>query len=140
MPRPRTQNLANLSFVSIAVFTVSVAAVFIPSTAFAAFELGGTPTNLALLIFFICLSLVVSFLCSISEATLLTMTPSYIDTLEEDNPKGAALLKSVKVDHIEKSISAILTLNTVAHTLGSLGAGAQAVIVFGMRGLGCSAV
>ena len=30
------------------------------------------------------------------------MTPSYIDTLEEDNPKGAALLKSVKVDHIEK--------------------------------------
>lgn len=59
------------------------------------------------------------------------MTPSYIDTLEEDNPKGAALLKSVKVDHIEKSISAILTLNTVAHTLGSLGAGAQAVIVFG---------
>lgn len=131
MPRPRTQNLANFSFVSIAVFTVSVAAVFIPSTAFAAFELGGTPTNLALLIFFICLSLVVSFLCSISEATLLTMTPSYIDTLEEDNPKGAALLKSVKVDHIEKSISAILTLNTVAHTLGSLGAGAQAVIVFG---------
>nr|WP_279382827.1 hypothetical protein [Moraxella catarrhalis] len=52
MPRPRTQNLANLSFVSIAIFTVSVAAIFIPSTAFAAFELGGTPTNLALLIFF----------------------------------------------------------------------------------------
>ncbi|WP_227502679.1 hypothetical protein [Moraxella catarrhalis] len=51
MPRPRTQNLANLSFVSIAIFTVSVAAIFIPSTAFAAFELGGTPTNLALLIF-----------------------------------------------------------------------------------------
>ena len=68
------------------------------------------------------------------------MTPSYIDTLEEDNPKGAALLKSVKVDHIEKSISAILTLNTVAHTLGSLGAGAQAVIVLVMHGLGYLAV
>ncbi|WP_371923555.1 CNNM domain-containing protein [Moraxella sp. FZFQ2102] len=59
------------------------------------------------------------------------MTPSYIDTLQEDRPKIAALLKEVKIDNIEKSISAILTLNTVAHTLGSLGAGAQAVIVFG---------
>ncbi|MFC0820762.1 CNNM domain-containing protein [Moraxella marmotae] len=59
------------------------------------------------------------------------MTPSYIDTLAEDNPKHAELLKNVKVDNIEKSISSILTLNTVAHTLGSLGAGAQAVIVFG---------
>ena len=139
MPRPRTQNLANLSFVSIAIFTVSVAAIFIPSTAFAAFELGGTPTNLALLIFYLFIFSRV-ILCSISEATLLTMTPSYIDTLEEDNPKGAALLKSVKVDHIEKSISAILTLNTVAHTLGSLGAGAQAVIVLVMHGLGYLAV
>nr|WP_114800915.1 hemolysin family protein [Moraxella canis] len=130
MSRPRPRNLANAS-VSRLIFAALLAAIFIPLTAHAAFELGGTPTNLALLIFFISLSLIVSFLCSISEAALLTMTPSYIDTLAEDDPKGAALLKSVKVDNIEKSISAILTLNTVAHTLGSLGAGAQAVIVFG---------
>lgn len=111
-------------------FTI-IAFVSLPSLAYAGFELGGTSINLILLIFFISLSLIVSFICSVSEAVLLTMTPSYIDTLQEDQPKLAALLKDVKIDNIEKSISAILTLNTVAHTLGSLGAGAQAVIVFG---------
>lgn len=90
-----------------------------------------TSTNVALLIFYISLSLIVSFICSISEATLLTMTPSYIQTIKEDTPKIAQMLEDVKVNNIEKSISSILTLNTVAHTLGSLGAGAQAVIVFG---------
>ncbi|WP_084349734.1 CNNM domain-containing protein [Moraxella oblonga] len=90
-----------------------------------------TSTNVALLVFYIGLSLIVSFICSISEATLLTMTPSYIDTLQEADPKTASLLADVKVQNIEKSISSILTLNTVAHTLGSLGAGAQATIVFG---------
>lgn len=115
-----------------------IAAIFIatllllPSSAFAAgFALGGDSINLILLLFFISLSLVVSFICSVSEATLLTMTPSYIDTLRDEDAKTAELLQSVKVDNIEKSISSILTLNTVAHTLGSLGAGAQAVIVFG---------
>ncbi|UNU74341.1 CNNM domain-containing protein [Moraxella nasovis] len=59
------------------------------------------------------------------------MTPSYIDTIKEEEPKTASLLEDVKVHNIEKSISSILTLNTIAHTLGSLGAGAQAVVVFG---------
>ena len=59
------------------------------------------------------------------------MTPSYIDSLKENDPKTATLLENVKIHNIEKSISSILTLNTVAHTLGSLGAGAQATIVFG---------
>lgn len=136
-PRPRFFNhyhsdlvfksLAKPSFIAIAAASV----LLIPLSAHAAVELGGDSTNLILLIFFISLSLIVSFLCSISEAALLTMTPSYIDTLAEEDPKGAMLLKNVKIDNIEKSISAILTLNTVAHTLGSLGAGAQAVIVFG---------
>ncbi|OOS07775.1 CNNM domain-containing protein [Moraxella cuniculi] len=119
-PRQRISRLFALLFVLI-----------LPTVAYASFEFGGTKLNVILLIFFISLSLIVSFLCSVSEAVLLTMTPSYIDTLEENSPKNAALLKNVKVDNIEKSISAILTLNTVAHTLGSLGAGAQAVIIFG---------
>ncbi|WP_126331714.1 CNNM domain-containing protein [Moraxella cuniculi] len=119
-PRQRISRLFALLFVLI-----------LPTVAYASFEFGGTKLNVILLIFFISLSLIVSFLCSVSEAVLLTMTPSYIDTLEESSPKNAALLKNVKVDNIEKSISAILTLNTVAHTLGSLGAGAQAVIIFG---------
>lgn len=105
---------------------------FIPLVAFAnVTPHSATAIHIALLIFYISLSLVVSFLCSISEATLLTMTPSYIDSIKEHNPKTADLLAQVKVVNIEKSISSILTLNTVAHTLGSLGAGAQALIVFG---------
>lgn len=125
MSRHRTRFFS--PFISFAI----IASLCLPTLAHASFELGGTSINLILLIFFISLSLIVSFICSVSEAVLLTMTPSYIDTLQEDQPKLAALLKDVKIDNIEKSISAILTLNTVAHTLGSLGAGAQAVIVFG---------
>ena len=64
------------------------------------------------------------------------MTPSYIDTLRDSNPKLATMLQEVKIDHLGKSISAILTLNTVAHTLGSLGAGAQATVVFGSAWFG----
>lgn len=88
------------------------------------------------LIFFISLSLFVSFICSVSEAVLLTMTPSYVDSLRENNLKAAAILQDVKIDNIGKSISAILTLNTVAHTLGSIGAGAQATTVFGSAWFG----
>lgn len=141
-PRPRISTrlfrtfLAKSSIRTSLIFTAGISALLIPLAAQAAFGLGGDSTNLILLIFFISLSLIVSFLCSISEAALLTMTPSYIDTLSEEDPKGAMLLKNVKVDNIEKSISAILTLNTVAHTLGSLGAGAQAVIVFGSAWFG----
>lgn len=124
---PRQRPLHSSYFAVICCVLIAI----MPMAAHASFELGGTPINLILLIFFISLSLIVSFVCSVSEAVLLTMTPSYIDTLQEDRPKIAALLKEVKIDNIEKSISAILTLNTVAHTLGSLGAGAQAVIVFG---------
>ncbi|WP_418001280.1 CNNM domain-containing protein [Moraxella haemolytica] len=125
MPRHR------LSLTSFFVLPLLLSTLFFTSQAIASQATPVTSANIALLIFFISLSLVASFLCSISEATLLTMTPSYIDTLQETNPKIANLLADVKVNNIEKSISSILTLNTVAHTLGSLGAGAQATIVFG---------
>ncbi|AWT50209.1 hypothetical protein DLE54_07315 [Psychrobacter sp. YP14] len=82
------------------------------------------------------LSVFVSFICSVSEAALLTMTPSYVASIAEENPTKSAMLKEVKVDKIDQSIAAILTLNTVAHTVGSLGAGAQATIVFGSEWFG----
>ena len=132
MPSVITMPRRRLSF-----FAVLTAFVLLPSMAFAAsgqveaVSPEQYATAVGLLIFFVGLSLVVSFVCSVSEAVLLTMTPSYIDTLEENDPKAAAILRDVKVNNIAKSISAILTLNTVAHTLGSLGAGAQATIVFG---------
>lgn len=92
--------------------------------------------HVALLIAFVVLSVSVSFICSVSEAALLTMTPSYVASIAEENPKKSAMLKSVKIDKIDQSIAAILTLNTVAHTVGSLGAGAQATIVFGSQWFG----
>lgn len=92
--------------------------------------------HVALLIVFVVLSVFVSFICSVSEAALLTMTPSYVASLAEENPKKSEMLKSVKIDKIDQSIAAILTLNTVAHTVGSLGAGAQATIVFGSQWFG----
>ncbi|WP_227675222.1 MULTISPECIES: CNNM domain-containing protein [Psychrobacter] len=92
--------------------------------------------HLVLLIAFMVLSVFVSFICSVSEAALLTMTPSYVASIAEENPTKSAMLKEVKVDKIDQSIAAILTLNTVAHTVGSLGAGAQATIVFGSEWFG----
>lgn len=92
--------------------------------------------HVALLIGFVLLSVLVSFICSVSEATLLTMTPSYVASIAEEDPKKSEILKDVKIDNIDQSIAAILTLNTVAHTVGSLGAGAQATIVFGSQWFG----
>ena len=72
----------------------------------------------------------VSFLCSILEAVLLSITPSYIGALKEQNKKSGILLEKLKKD-IDKSIGAILTLNTFAHTLGAAGVGAEAARMFG---------
>ena len=95
-----------------------------------------TALNVGLLIFFVVLAIGVSFACSLAESVLLTMTPSFIADVQETNPKKADMLKSLKVDNIDQSLAAILTLNTVAHTLGSIGAGAQATIVFGSAWFG----
>ncbi|WP_296402344.1 hemolysin family protein [Psychrobacter sp.] len=107
---------------------------------------GGTPdvaiqtsaygVHVILLIGFILLSVIVSFVCSVSEAVLLTMTPSYVASIAEENPSKSDMLKDVKIDKIDQSIAAILTLNTISHTVGSLGAGAQATIVFGNEWFG----
>ena len=95
-----------------------------------------TALNVGLLIFFVVLAIGVSFACSLAESVLLSMTPSFIADVQETNPKKADMLKSLKVDNIDQSLAAILTLNTVAHTLGSIGAGAQATIVFGSAWFG----
>lgn len=76
------------------------------------------------------LALTVSFLCSLLEATLLSLTPTYLVSLESKRPKLAALWVSFKSD-IDKPLAAILSLNTIAHTVGAAGAGAQATKLFG---------
>ncbi|MFT5660404.1 MAG: CBS domain containing-hemolysin-like protein [Sulfurimonas sp.] len=83
-----------------------------------------------LLILYFFIAVGISFLCSILESVLLSLTPAYIASIKNTKPKTATLLKNQKKD-IEKSIGAILTLNTFAHTLGAAGVGAEAVKIFG---------
>ncbi|MEP0522267.1 MAG: hemolysin family protein [Hyphomicrobiales bacterium] len=90
---------------------------------------------MTLLIFYVTLAISVSFLCSILEAVLLSVSPSFLAALENDKPSLAARLKSLKED-IDRPLAAILTLNTIAHTVGAAGAGAQAAVVFGDAALG----
>jgi len=83
-----------------------------------------------LLILYVLLALGVSFACSVMEAALLSVTPGYIGALERENDPAAEQLRSLK-EEIERPLAAILTLNTIAHTVGAAGAGAQAAVVFG---------
>ena len=95
-----------------------------------------TTLNIMLLVFFVVMAIGISFICSLAEAALLSMTPSFIADIRETNPARADMLKKLKVDNVDQSLAAILTLNTIAHTLGSIGAGAQATIVFGSAWFG----
>lgn len=85
---------------------------------------------MALLIFYVLLALAVSFLCSVMEAVLLSVTPSHIAVLEQEGRPLAERLRRLKGD-IDRPLAAILSLNTIAHTVGAAGAGAQATKVFG---------
>lgn len=85
---------------------------------------------MTLLILFLALSIGFSFLCSILEAVLLSITPSYIRKQQDKDPSLYENLNTFKED-IDKPLSAILTLNTIAHTVGAIGVGAQAAVVFG---------
>lgn len=89
---------------------------------------------MGLLIFFFLVSILFSFLCSVWESVLLSITPAYITRQESDNPKFGARLKKMK-DDIDRPLSAILTLNTIAHTAGAIGVGAQAGYLFGNESL-----
>ncbi len=82
-----------------------------------------------LLIFFL-LSVGISFVCSVLESVLLSVTMPYVSVLEQEKPTVGALLKAQKKE-INKSIASILILNTVANTLGAAAVGAQAAKVFG---------
>lgn len=80
-------------------------------------------------------ALAVSFLCSILEAVLLSTPMSFVTMKEADGSKQARLLKKYKTD-IDKPIAAILSLNTIAHTIGAAGVGAEAVKIFGEASFG----
>ncbi len=83
-----------------------------------------------LLLAYLFLALFVSFLCSIMEAVLLSTPNSLLIVKEQSGNSWAKAFSELK-NNIDKPLSAILSLNTVAHTVGAAGVGAQAVVVFG---------
>lgn len=64
------------------------------------------------------------------EAVLLSITPSYIASLKQDKPNLALRLNGLK-EKIDQPLAAILTLNTISHTAGAAGVGAQATALYG---------
>jgi len=84
-----------------------------------------------LLVVYVVLALLFSFMCSVAEASLLSITPSYVAGLREKEPKKAELLRQLKGEKIDQALAAILTVNTIAHTVGAIGAGSKATLVFG---------
>ncbi|HKI90301.1 MAG TPA: hemolysin family protein [Draconibacterium sp.] len=85
---------------------------------------------MGLLIFFFVVSILFSFLCSVWEAVLLSVTPSFVSRMQKEKPRIGRLLDRFKED-IDRPLSAILTLNTVAHTAGAIGVGVQAGKLYG---------
>ena len=89
-----------------------------------------------LLLVYVGFALGISFICSLLEATLLSSRIASLSAMADAGSRGAAKLCMLKQSRIGDAISAILTLNTVANTLGATLAGAQAANYFGSRWVG----
>ncbi|WP_338033268.1 hemolysin family protein [Desulfobulbus alkaliphilus] len=79
-------------------------------------------------------ALLISTMCSIFEAVLLSLSPPQVELMTETHPRQAERMQAFK-ENIEQPITAILTLNTLAHTIGASVAGAAAISLFGQQGL-----
>jgi CBS domain containing-hemolysin-like protein len=87
---------------------------------------------MTLLFVYLAIAIGVSFLCSILEAVLLSVTPSFAEKIFSDRPRAGAMLNQVK-ERLDESLSSILILNTFAHTMGAAGVGSQALQLFGQK-------
>ena len=87
------------------------------------------------LFLYLAFALAVSFLCSILESVLMSTPLSYITMREEEGYRPATLMKQYKIDS-SRPIAAILSLNTIANTVGAAGVGHQVTEVLGSRWFG----
>ena len=92
----------------------------------------------ALLVYFF-IALVVSFLCSLLESVLLSVSHAHIAVLVKEGSKKGKLMFSLK-ENINRPLSAILTFNTIANTVGAAGVGAQTYSVFGSSWVAISSI
>ena len=88
-----------------------------------------------LLIVYATVALGISFLCSMLEASLLSIPSSHVAMLAERGSRFGRRLQDMK-SQVDRPLSAILTLNTVAHTVGAIGVGAEATKLFGHAWVG----
>ena len=86
------------------------------------------------LFFYLFLALFISFFCSLTESVLLSSSKTYLTTIKEKEKWANSLLK-LKLN-IDRPLSAILSLNTIAHTIGAAGVGAESIKIFGEASLG----
>lgn len=85
---------------------------------------------MGLILLYLLGALALSFLCSILEAVLLSTPMSFISMKENEGNKTATLMKRYK-NNVDRPVGAILSLNTIAHTIGSAGVGAESIKIFG---------
>ena len=90
---------------------------------------------MGLLLFFLFMAMGISFLCSLLESVLMSTPISYISMREEEGDRNAKLFAKLK-DDIDRPIAAILSLNTIANTIGAAGVGRQATLIFGSEWFG----
>lgn len=83
------------------------------------------------MIFYVTLALGVSFLCSILEAIVLSIPHTHIAVMEKDGSKIGKIWATLKDDDAVKPLTAILTLNTIAHTMGAAGVGSEVQKLYG---------
>ena len=92
------------------------------------------------LILYASLALGVSFICSILEAVVLSIPNTYIAVLERDEDKNGAVWANLKEDDAVKPLTAILTLNTIAHTMGAAGVGSEVQSIWGESALTAASI
>ncbi len=92
------------------------------------------------LILYASLALGVSFICSILEAVVLSIPNTYIAVLERDGDKNGAVWANLKEDDAVKPLTAILTLNTIAHTMGAAGVGSEVQSIWGESALTAASI
>ncbi len=87
------------------------------------------------LLFYITIALGISFMCSVWEAVMLSVPVSHIELMVDQGSPAGRIMQGLR-QNVERPISAILTLNTIAHTVGAAGAGAEATAIFGSEFFG----
>ena len=83
----------------------------------------------ALVTYFL-IALFVSFLCSLLESVLLSLSVAHVSVMEKEGGASGKLMAELK-ENINKPLAAILTVNTIANTVGAAGVGAQTLMIFG---------